>query len=63
MIRVLPKGHPAHALDLDRITEDEIGQTTTLRALEERAAERPTFANVRALYSALDNVYPDWRPE
>jgi len=60
MIRVLPIGHPAHALELDVAATDERGQATTLAELEQRAANLPTFANVRALYDALTAVYPGW---
>jgi hypothetical protein len=61
MIRVLPIGHPAHTLELNVPATDELGQPTTLAELERRAAKRPTFANVQALYAALDVAYPDWR--
>jgi hypothetical protein len=60
MIRVLPVGHPAHALDLDVAARDELYRPTTLAELERRAAELPTFANVRTLYDALNEVYPGW---
>jgi hypothetical protein len=62
MIRVLPTGHPAHALELNVDAVDPLtGRTTTLADIEARASELPTFANVRALYDALGNVYPQWR--
>lgn len=62
-IGVLPVAHPAHGLELDRPCRDELGADTTLAVLERRAASRPTFGNVRALYSALDAVYPGWTGE
>jgi len=62
MIRVLPVGHPAHALNLDVTVADPwTGETAVLAELEARASKWPTFQNVRALYAALDVAYPDWR--
>jgi len=62
MIRVLPVGHPAHALELDvRVKDPLTGEPTTLADVERRAGDCPTFANVRYLYAALDAAYPDWR--
>lgn len=62
MIRALPIDSPAQGLDLDVPARDPAtGDPTTLAALEQRASDRPTFANVRYLLTALDTCYPGWR--